>query len=85
MVDGLLNNRDPQSHAVERHGPDANIAGRMKNTDPGIRLPPSASRFRSMEDQVKYTRKAVSAGISGYEQMLRDGSVKLIFDANYKA
>ena len=83
MVDVLLNNRDPQSHAVERHGPDADIAGRMQNTGPGIRLPPSASRFRSMEDQVKYTRKAARARISGYEQMLRDGGVKLIFDYNY--
>ena len=81
MVDGLLNNRDPQSHAVEKHGPDADIAGRMQNTGPGIRLPPSASRFRSMEDQVKYTHKAVSVGTSGYELVLKDdGGVKLVFD-----
>ena len=81
MVDGLLNNEDPRSHAVEKHGPDADIAGRMQNTGPGIRLPPSASRFRSMEDQVKYTHKAVSAGTSGYELVLKDaGGVKLIFD-----
>ena len=80
MVDGLLNNEDKRSHAVERHGPDANIAGRMQNTGPGIRIPPSASRFRSMEDQVKYTHKAVSVGTSGYEQLLQDGGVKLIFD-----
>ena len=80
MVDGLLNNEDKRTHAVERHGPDAKIASRMQNTGPGIRLPPSASRFRSMEDQVKYTHKAVSVGTSGYEQVLKDGGVKLIFD-----
>ena len=80
MVDGLLNNEDKKSHAVEKHGPDADIAKRMQNTGPGIRLPPSASRFRSMEDQVKYTHKAVSVGTSGYEHVLEDGGVKLVFD-----
>lgn len=80
MVDGLLNNGDLRSHAVEKHGPDADIAGRMQNTGPGIRLPPSASRFRSMEDQVKFTHKAVSEGTSGYEHVLEDGGVKLVFD-----
>ena len=29
---------------------------------------------------MKYTHKAVSVGTSGYEQVLKDGGVKLIFD-----
>ena len=79
MVDGLLNNGE--GHAIERHGPDADIVGRMQTTHPRIRVPPTASRFCSMEDLLQFSHRAVSAGTCS-QQVLKDGTVKLTFDYN---
>ena len=79
MVDGLLNNGE--GHAIERHGPDADIVGRMQPTHPRIRIPPTASRFCSMEDLLQYSHRAVSAGTSS-QCVLRDGALKLTFEYN---
>ena len=79
MVDGLLKNGE--GHAIERHGPDADIVGRMQGSHPRIRVPPTASRFCSEEDLVQYSHRAVSAGTSS-QLVLRDGTVKLTFEYN---
>ena len=79
MLDGLLNNGE--GHAIERHGPDADIVGRMQSSHPRIRVPPTASRFCSEEDLVQYSHRAVSAGTSS-QLVLRDGTVKLTFEYN---
>ena len=79
MLDGLLNNGE--GHAIEKHGPDADIVGRMQSSHPRIRVPPTASRFCSEEDLVQYSHRAVSAGTSS-QLVLRDGTVKLTFEYN---
>ena len=79
MLDGLLNNGE--GHAIERHGPDADIVGRMQSSHPRIRVPPTASRFCSEEDLVQYSHRAVSSGTSS-QLVLSDGTVKLTFEYN---
>ena len=46
-----------------------------------IWVPPTASRFCSMEDLLQYSHRAVSAGSSS-QLVLGDGAVKLTFEYN---
>ena len=64
MLDGLLHNGE--GHAIERHGPEADIAARMRTIHPRIRVPPTASRFCSMEDLVQY--RIIVRGEEGEER-----------------
>ena len=78
ITEGMV---DGEGHAIERHGPDADIVGRMQSSHSRIRVPPTASRFCSEEDLVQYSHRAVSAGTSS-QLVLSDGTVKLTFEYN---